>query len=353
MEHRVELRSVSKRFGETVAVDRIDLRVQSSEFLTLLGPSGCGKTTLLRMISGFEQPTEGTVLLSGKDVTRLPPYKRDVNQVFQSYALFPHLNVWENVAFGLKMKRVGKGELRDRVKRAVEMVALPGLEQRMPHQLSGGQKQRVALARALVCEPSVLLLDEPLAALDAKLRRAMQIELKTLQSRLGITFIFVTHDQEEALVMSDRIAVINAGRIEQIGSVSDIYHRPQTRFVAEFMGAANMLQMQAERLDETNIRLSHACGISTTIPATNWTGAESIMICVRPERIRLSRQQPEDGSSFKALVRTQLFRGATDQLMVEVNSLDLTVDLPHGHGFTPGDQVFCQISPNDVVLLKG
>src|SRR5580698_9350219 len=207
----VELRQVTKRFGNFAAVAGVDLDVRAGEFLTLLGPSGCGKTTLLRMISGFETPSEGTIHLAGQDVTHLPPYRRDVNQVFQSYALFPHLNVRKNVAFGLKMKKVPADQLRQRVERAIDMVSLKGFESRKPSQLSGGQKQRVALARALVCEPKVLLLDEPLAALDAKLRRTMQIELKRLQSRLGITFLFVTHDQEEALVMSDRIAVVNKG----------------------------------------------------------------------------------------------------------------------------------------------
>ena len=212
MDKMVELQQVSKRFGDFVAVNDVNLDIRAGEFLTLLGPSGCGKTTLLRMISGFETPTQGSVHLAGQDVTHLPPYRRDVNQVFQSYALFPHLNVWDNVAFGLKMKKVGPGPRGERVNRALEMVSLAGFERRKPSQLSGGQKQRVALARVLVCEPKVLLLDEPLAALDAKLRRAMQIELKRLQTRLGITFLFVTHDQEEALVMSDRIAVVNKGQ---------------------------------------------------------------------------------------------------------------------------------------------
>src|SRR5438067_1026387 len=221
MDAMVELRNVTKRFGSFTAVDHIDLTIKAGEFLTLLGPSGCGKTTLLRMISGFETPTEGAVLLAGNDVTRLPPYRRDVNQVFQSYALFPHLSVWENVAFGLKMKRLPREDIRARILNVIDMVSLAGMEQRKPHQLSGGQRQRVALARALVCEPKDLLLDEPLAALDAKLPRAMQIELKRLQSRLGITFLFVTHDQEEALVMSDRIAVVNRGKIEQLGAVGE------------------------------------------------------------------------------------------------------------------------------------
>src|SRR5665213_609104 len=255
MDKMVELQSVSKRFGDFAAVCGIDLDIHAGEFLTLLGPSGCGKTTLLRMISGFETPTEGTVRLAGQNVTHVPPYRRDVNQVFQSYALFPHLNVQRNIAFGLTMKKIPADQIRQRVNRVIELVSLTGLEHRKPSELSGGQKQRVALARALVCEPKVLLLDEPLAALDAKLRRAMQFELKRLQSRLGITFLFVTHDQEEALVMSDRIAVINKGRIEQIGAVNEIYHRPATAFVADFLGQANVLEARVESRDVNGIVL--------------------------------------------------------------------------------------------------
>ncbi|MBM3855007.1 MAG: ATP-binding cassette domain-containing protein, partial [Verrucomicrobia bacterium] len=226
MSARVELREVTKRFGAVEAVAGVSLEIAAGEFLTLLGPSGCGKTTLLRLIAGFEAPTSGTIWLSGQDVTPLPPYRRPVNQVFQSYALFPHLTVWENVAFGLRMQRVPAAEIKERVRQALELVSLTGLDARPPHQLSGGQKQRVALARAVVCRPQVLLLDEPLSAIDAKLRHAMQLELKRLQRQIGITFVFVTHDQEEALTMSDRIALVNRGRLEQVGRPPEIYTRP-------------------------------------------------------------------------------------------------------------------------------
>jgi spermidine/putrescine transport system ATP-binding protein len=316
MEHMVELRSVTKRFGDFVAVDGVDLDIHAGEFLTLLGPSGCGKTTLLRMISGFETPTQGAVLLAGKDVTGLPPYRRDVNQVFQSYALFPHLCVWDNVVFGLKMKRLGAEQMQQRAARAIDMVSLAGMERRKPDQLSGGQKQRVALARALVCEPKVLLLDEPLSALDAKLRHAMQVELKRLQARLGITFVFVTHDQEEALVMSDRIAVINRGKIEQIGAVSDIYHNPKTRFVADFIGQANVLEasVQSHNADAPVLQVRD---IALSLRAGAAMNGRQVPICVRPEKLRLSRRAPAGNNVFCAIVREEIFHGATDQLLLQ------------------------------------
>ena len=241
-EYEVELLNVSKRFADTVAVDSVTMRVTGGEFHTLLGPSGCGKTTLLRMIAGFETPDEGRVMLGGRDVTGVPPFKRDVTTVFQQYALFPHLNVFENVAFGLKQKRVARQSVKTRVAEALELVKMGGLDRRLPSELSGGQQQRVALARALVLHPRVLLLDEPLAALDQKLRKQMQVELKSLQQRVGISFVYVTHDQEEALTMSDRIAVFNQGRIEQIGTPAVMYEHPATTFVAGFIGTSNILE---------------------------------------------------------------------------------------------------------------
>jgi spermidine/putrescine transport system ATP-binding protein len=357
MEKMVELRNVKKHFGDFVAVAGVDLDIRAGEFLTLLGPSGCGKTTLLRMISGFETPTEGAVLLAGQDVTNLPPYRRDVNQVFQSYALFPHLSVSDNVAFGLKMKKVPRNQIRQRVATAIEMVSLAGFEKRKPSQLSGGQKQRVALARALVCEPKVLLLDEPLAALDAKLRRAMQIELKRLQTRLGITFLFVTHDQEEALVMSDRIAVVNKGRIEQIGAVGEIYHRPATAFVADFIGQANVLEAtviahnreRAELICRDGVKLSAACdGLEANA---------KVFVSIRPEKIQLARNRAVDSQAFEATVREEIFRGATDQLLLQTpGGLELTAIVTN-RGATRdaiqrGDRVFCTVHPDDVIVLR-
>jgi putative spermidine/putrescine transport system ATP-binding protein len=237
----VRLEGVAKRYGEVVAVDGVDLDVRDGEFFSMLGPSGSGKTTTLRMIAGFELPTAGRVLLHGRDVTNVPPFDRDVNTVFQDYALFPHLSVGDNVAYGLMVRKVPKAERTARVADALRMVRLEGYDKRKPAQLSGGQRQRVALARALVNRPRVLLLDEPLGALDLKLREEMQIELKAIQQQVGITFIYVTHDQEEALTMSDRLAVFNAGRIEQLGSPAEVYERPKTRFVAGFVGTSNLL----------------------------------------------------------------------------------------------------------------
>jgi ABC-type Fe3+/spermidine/putrescine transport system ATPase subunit len=238
----VELVRVTKRFGEVAAVDAVDLEVRPGEFLSLLGPSGCGKTTTLRLVAGFERPDEGEVRIGGRDVSRLPSYKRNVNTVFQSYALFPHLSVRDNVAYGLKQRRLGRAERRARAAEMLELVQLTGYENRKPRQLSGGQQQRVALARALVMQPQVLLLDEPLGALDLKVRKELQIELKRIQEGVGITFVYVTHDQEEALAMSDRVAVMNAGRIEQLGAPGEIYDNPATPFVARFIGDTNFVR---------------------------------------------------------------------------------------------------------------
>jgi putative spermidine/putrescine transport system ATP-binding protein len=243
----VELEAVSKRFGDVVAVDGVDLDVRHGEFFSMLGPSGSGKTTTLRMIAGFDVPTSGRIFLRGEDVSRKPPFERDVNTVFQDYALFPHMSVGDNVGYGLMIRKVPKADRRSRVADALRMVRLGGFENRRPSQLSGGQRQRVALARALINRPSVLLLDEPLGALDLKLREEMQLELKQIQQQVGITFIYVTHDQDEALTMSDRIAVFNAGRIEQVGTPADVYERPATRFVAGFVGTSNLLRDDAAR----------------------------------------------------------------------------------------------------------
>src|SRR5919198_1721186 len=244
----IALEGVAKRFGKVGAVEDVTLSIGEGEFFSLLGPSGCGKTTTLRMIAGFEVPDEGQIVLQGRDVTAVPPNRRPVNMVFQQYALFPHMSIYDNVAFGLKVKRVPKSEHRDRIHDLLRVVALEGMEHRRPRQLSGGQQQRVALARALVNRPAALLLDEPLGALDVKLRRQMQLELKRIQTELGTTFVHVTHDQEEALAMSDRIAVMNGGRVEQVGTPREIYEHPRSAFVADFIGSLNALELTVEEL---------------------------------------------------------------------------------------------------------
>ncbi|WKZ83091.1 MAG: ABC transporter ATP-binding protein [Acidimicrobiia bacterium] len=278
----VRLEGVTKRFGHVVAVDRLDLAVADGEFFSLLGPSGCGKTTTLRMIAGFEFPTEGSLLIHGVEMALQPPNRRPVNTVFQSYALFPHMTVAENVGFGLLMRKTPRGEIGEKVSRALDMVQLSHRADATPSQLSGGQQQRVALARALVNEPEVLLLDEPLGALDLKLRQAMQVELKDLQARVGITFIYVTHDQEEALTMSDRIGVMNEGRLLQVGTPQEIYEHPGSRFVADFIGEINLLP--ATVVDGGSVRL-----LGGLVVAGSGVGApgEEVTVAIRPERFEL------------------------------------------------------------------
>jgi spermidine/putrescine transport system ATP-binding protein len=283
----VRLVGVRKDFGDVTAVDGIDLEIGRGEFFSLLGPSGCGKTTTLRMIGGFELPDEGVIELDGVDVAGLPPHRRDVNTVFQSYALFPHLNVFDNVGYGLRRKGLPRAEIAQRVPRILELVNLSGFEGRRVTQLSGGQAQRVALARALVNEPKVLLLDEPLGALDLKLRKQMQLFLKALQHEVGITFIYVTHDQEEAMTMSDRIAVMRDGRVEQVGPPEDVYERPATEFVAGFLGASNLLEGEAAAGDNGSRLVTLSSGERLTIP-TGEGRAGRIRLGVRPEKIRIS-----------------------------------------------------------------
>jgi len=303
----VHLERVRKTFGEVVAVDDVDLEIRDGEFFSLLGPSGSGKTTTLRMIAGFEQPTSGRVLLHGRDVTGVPPYDRDVNTVFQDYALFPHMNVGDNVGYGLMVKGVPGKARRERVAEALRMVRLDGFERRKPNQLSGGQRQRVALARALINRPRVLLLDEPLGALDLKLREEMQIELKAIQERVGITFIYVTHDQVEALTMSDRLAVFNQGRVEQVASPADVYERPATAFVAGFVGTSNLISGDSAE------RIVGRRGIFT----------------VRPEKIRLSEPGDaahEEECTALGTVRGVAYQGSDTRYFVDLDGgLELVV----------------------------
>jgi spermidine/putrescine transport system ATP-binding protein len=357
MSETVELRSVTKRFGAVTAVDNVSLTIRAGEFLTLLGSSGCGKTTLLRMIAGFETPDDGIVLLGSEDVTQLPPYDRDVNQVFQSYALFPHLSVRDNIAFGLRMQRLAAGEITRKVAETIALVSLAGLEHRKPHQLSGGQRQRVALARALAPQPAVLLLDEPLSALDAKLRHAMQLELKRLQRQVGTTFIFVTHDQEEALTMSDRIALIHQGRIEQLGEVHEIYHRPATAFAAEFIGQANLLGATWLGRSGNSVRAQLDGGLVVQLSAAAWPGDDQrALISIRPEKVHVSRSPLTGDNSFEAKVEEEVFKGATDRLVlataagtrltaIAVNESALREPVHEG------DRVWCALHADDLVVI--
>jgi spermidine/putrescine transport system ATP-binding protein len=312
----VEARGVSKQFGTgadaVLALDDVSLAISRNEFFTLLGPSGCGKTTLLRLIAGFDQPSRGDILLDGSDVAGLPPFRRPVNTVFQSYALFPHMTVAENISFGLEMRRVGKAEAAARVAEMLRLVKMTGLERRRPAQLSGGQQQRVALARALANRPKVLLLDEPLSALDFKLRKEMQIELKKLQLETGITFIFVTHDQEEALTMSDRIAVMERGRILQVGTPTDIYEHPTRRFVADFIGDTNFLEAKVVGAEGGSARVRLPSGAE--LPARSLNGVSAgatVTIAVRPERVSFA--VPGAAAPLEGTVETVVYFG-TDTL---------------------------------------
>ena len=313
MDFLVELRTASKRYGEHAALVEVSLGIRQGEFLTLLGPSGSGKTTLLRLVAGFAEPDSGQVLIEGRDAAGVPPYQRNVNTVFQHYALFPHLSVFRNVAFGLEQKKLPPGEITRRVRSILELVELPGKEDRYPGQLSGGEQQRVALARALVLEPAVLLLDEPLGSLDQKLRQQMQVELKRLQQRLGITFVFVTHDQGEALVMSDRIAVINRGRLEQVGTPEEIYEGPRTRFVAEFMGVENFFEVECTGQAAAGTSFRTPTGL--TFWARNSSGMEKgapAALAVRSGALRLTCAPPPSHllNLLEGTVTETLYEGA-------------------------------------------
>jgi spermidine/putrescine transport system ATP-binding protein len=319
----VRLERVTKTFGEALAVDDLSLDIAEGEFFSMLGPSGCGKTTTLRMIGGFEEPSRGTVYLGGRDVTDQPAYKRDVNTVFQSYALFPHLNVFENVAFGLRRKKVAKTEVTARVDDALRLVEMTGFETRKPGQMSGGQQQRVALARALVNHPKVLLLDEPLGALDLKLRKQMQLELKRIQQEVGITFIYVTHDQEEAMTMSNRLAVMRAGRAEQVGPPEEVYENPQTQFVAAFLGASNLLEGDLKEQANGTSTVLLAGGDFVHLPNERapFGVGESVLVGVRPEKITIRSDgdgPTESGwNSVTGLLRMATYIGVSHQYKVE------------------------------------
>jgi len=348
---RIEIVGLTKRFGEVTAVDSIGLDIAGGEFFSMVGPSGCGKTTTLRMIAGFERPDEGEIRLDGADMYTTPPHRRNVNTVFQSYALFPHLSVYDNVAFGLRYQKASKDDTRRRVGEALTMVQLSGYEKRRPQQLSGGQQQRVALARALVLNPRVLLLDEPLGALDARLRKDLQVELKSLQQDLGITFVYVTHDQEEALTMSDRLAVMNNGRVEQMGDPQQVYEAPDTRFVAEFLGVSNMLSGNATgngtfRVGDFTLR----CGQG----ATTATGV--VHAVIRPERVVIGEQGTTGDNTLPGLIDRVVFVGSVLDVRVRLATGELLRSLVTNDGgeripTVQGTPVSVHLPPEAVRLL--
>ncbi len=368
----IQIRNVSKRFGKVTAVDNVTLDIIAGEFFVLLGPSGCGKTTLLRMIAGFELPTEGQIFIDGQDMSMIPPNKRPVNMVFQSYAVFPHMSVADNVAYGLKIAGIGKGERADRVAEALELVKLGGYEERMPDQMSGGQRQRVALARSLVMRPKVLLLDEPLSALDAKLRAQMQFELSDLQDQVGITFVTVTHDQDEALSMASRIAVINKGEVAQLAPPSDLYEYPANRFVADFVGAVNIFEGKLI-LDEPNRAAVDCPGVGKVYLNHGVTGAHGsdVWVALRPEKIYLhtpgsgkaiqgaAKDSPEGHNFARGVIKGMSYLGDCTifEIMLEGGAL-IRVRRPNlsrtdQEAFTWDDKVSMHWDSNSPVVLLG
>ncbi|MDR7871624.1 MAG: ABC transporter ATP-binding protein [Tissierellaceae bacterium] len=338
----IDLQNITMEYGEVKVLDNINLFIRKNEFLTLLGPSGCGKTTTLRIIGGFEQPTEGKVIFEDKNITQVPPYKRQINTVFQKYALFPHLDIYDNIAFGLKIKKIPKNDIDIKVKEMLKLVDLQGFENRSIDSLSGGQQQRIAIARALVNEPEVLLLDEPLGALDLKLRKEMQIELKNMQKRLGITFIYVTHDQEEALTMSDTIAVMNKGKIQQIGSPIDIYNEPKNAFVAKFIGESNIIDgiMHEDLVVEFS-------GVIFDCVDKGFAKKENVDVVIRPEDLEIVS---DDKGKLKGIVQSVTFKGVHYEMMVKVDDFEWMV-----HSTTMkevGTKVGLDVLPENIHIMK-
>ena len=351
----VRLVDLVKRFDEVTAVDGVNLHVPGGEFFSLLGPSGCGKTTTLRLIAGFEQPTDGTVVLDGVDMSHIPPHKRKVNTVFQSYALFPFLSVEDNVAFGLRYKGMSKREARSNVREALALVRMDGMGKRRPAQLSGGQQQRVALARALVLNPTVLLLDEPLGALDAKLRKALQIELKALQEEVGVTFIYVTHDQEEALTMSDRIAVMSNGRIEQVGSSSEVYEEPATAWVADFLGVSNLMEGRADGHAADGACRVRVSDFDLKAQQGDLNATGPVKVVIRPERVVIEPYGTSGENCIPGMVERLVYMGPTMQLIVRLAAgVSLQVMIPNrgdANPFPQGTPVSVQLPADALRVL--
>lgn len=352
--YAVETERLARRFGTVTALDGVTLNIRQGEFFSLLGPSGCGKTTLLRIIAGLESADEGTLKITGNRAEEIPPHLRPVNTVFQNYALFPHLNVWDNVAFGLRMKKTPQAELKSRVERTMQLVEISELASRKPDQISGGQKQRVALARAIVNEPKVLLLDEPLGALDLKLRKQLQVHLHQLQRRLGITFIYVTHDQDEALVMSDRIAVMNGGKVEQLDTPEKIYETPRTRFVAEFIGSCNLITGTAR----------DASSIETPLGVLKFNGPRKnagtkVCLAIRPEKIQIhspsQSNEAKKENTFNAVVEDRVYSGAETQFRLRASGQLLIAGQLNGGAhphFATGSSVMCHLPASALIELE-
>ena len=349
----LELINVVKKFDEQKAVNKMSVKINKGEFLTLLGPSGCGKTTTLRMIAGFETPTSGNILLGGQHVENKEPHERNVNTVFQNYALFPHMNVYDNIAYSLKIKKVNKFEIKKKVEEMLTLVQLEGFEKRKPDQLSGGQKQRVAIARSLINNPKVLLLDEPLGALDLKLRKQMQLELKRMQKRLGITFIYVTHDQEEAITMSDRIAVMNAGVIEQLGTPKEIYEKPKTRFVAGFIGEANIFDGVIVSISNNKATLK-VNDETIIVTNDNFCEGEEVFISVRPENMKYSLEEPLD-FCLRASIKEHIYIGSSIKTIALLsNGKEIIMDDYDKKALLPKEETAVWIlwKPEDMAIVK-
>jgi spermidine/putrescine transport system ATP-binding protein len=366
-EFAVEMRDVVKKFitpegNEMAAVDHVTMQIKNGEFFSMLGSSGCGKTTSLRMVAGFEWPTEGEVYIEGKAMGHTPPFQRKVNTVFQNYALFQHLTVYQNLAFGLEMEGAKEDEIKKRVGRALEMVQLTGMDRRKPKQLSGGQQQRVALARALVKTPDVLLLDEPLGALDLKLRKEMQLELKALQQQLGITFIYVTHDQEEALTMSDRIAVMSKGKIQQLGTPVEIYERPTNKFVADFIGESNFLEGKIKSIsqNEASVFVSSINAEVIGLPISKGlVKGEEVIVSIRPEKIHIAEKDAINQNMFRATVTNTVYIGVDTKVFVDVHGAKLKVweqnrisRLDPKSFYTVGQEVWLMLLPENTIVLR-
>lgn len=352
MDEIISLKQINKKYDDFEIIKSLDMSIQSGEFLTMLGPSGCGKTTTLRMIAGFEDPTEGEIFLEGEPVAGVPPYKRKVNTVFQNYALFPHMTIAENISFGLKMSKLPKKEIQSRVEEMLKLVQLEGYQNRKPEQLSGGQRQRVAIARALVNQPKVLLLDEPLSALDLKLRKQMQVELKRLQRKLGITFIYVTHDQEEALMMSDRIAIMNKGNLEQLDTPKAVYEKPASKFVADFIGESNIFYGTVAAIDSSGVEISVEAG-QVTVAFTEVVKKDQIIyLSVRPENIKLSTT-PVPGFSLVGVVSEHYFTGNMNKTLISLsNGMELKMNsLAEQKLLEIGTQVYVYWQADDAFLM--